>query len=178
MLSHIYHPDQFVDSDLLQQLEKTFDLHNAIRIIEAYENGAFPYARIILAQGGELIALQSPKMALPSALVGPISESQLTPFDIIIDSQSFHVSRLNPAFALPRMLLRDRVQSNDFENEQIGVITHNILDLDTEICVLPCGHWFEQSSIQTWFSASPSPTCPLCRLTLFAKYNRLPDETL
>lgn len=34
------------DSDLMQQLEETRDHHNAIRVIEAYVNGAFPYAQI------------------------------------------------------------------------------------------------------------------------------------
>ncbi|KAJ5546682.1 hypothetical protein N7494_004267 [Penicillium frequentans] len=47
-----YNQYQSADSKLMQQLEETRDHHSPIRVMEAYENGAFPYAQIILAQDG------------------------------------------------------------------------------------------------------------------------------
>lgn len=79
---------QSADSALMQQLEDTRDPRSAIWVIEAYENGTFLYARIILAQDGSLVVLQNPRRPLPLTAIGPFSESQLTAFDKMIDTQT------------------------------------------------------------------------------------------
>ncbi|KAJ6093472.1 hypothetical protein N7486_008761 [Penicillium sp. IBT 16267x] len=144
----------------------------ALQVLRNYENGAFPNGRVILAHNGEFIVLKIPRRPLPPNTTGPISESEITPWDILIDLQTYQSWRLNPSEHLPRKPLYDLIEVSEDVNRTCS-ICYELVSPNLEVIILPCGHWFEWCCIQSWFERSF--TCPLCRANVLES-SMSPDD--
>ncbi|KAJ6011576.1 hypothetical protein N7451_002988 [Penicillium sp. IBT 35674x] len=74
-----------------------------LQVLRDYESGAFPNGRVILAHDS------------------PISESEVTPSDILIDLQVYQTWRSNPSEHLPRKPLYEMVEVPKDENRTCSI---------------------------------------------------------